>query len=398
VDGNVVVRPTGRDPARAYAAGVGRIRRLGAWPRRRSVALDAALALLVAAVCVVIAVEESRRTSDTVALVRLGAGLLAAVGTLLRRRWPVPLLAVAVVDGVLRGDLSVAMPFAAYAVARHGPAGRVRWAVLVGAAAVALAPWQFVDVEEGLNNVLLVGFLLVLPAVLGAWVRTRAELLVALRDRVERAEREQELRAREAVLGERDRITREMHDVVGHRVSLMVLQAGAIDMAADDPEKVRRLAGQLQDAGRRALEELRQLIGLVQDEEAPLAPQPTLADLAELVENARRSGVDVTLTRRGVERAVDPTAGRTAYRVVQEALTNAGKHAPGGAVAVTLEVRAGDVAVTVVNRRANRPATALPSGGRGLIGLRERVRTVGGTFRAEPRLDGGFGVEAVVPG
>jgi signal transduction histidine kinase len=362
------------------------------------VALDAALALLVAAVSVVIAVEESRRTSDTVALVRLGAGLLAAVGTLLRRRWPVPLLAVAVVDGVLRGDLSVAMPFAAYAVARHGPAGRVRWAVLVGAAAVALAPWQFVDVEEGLNNVLLVGFLLVLPAVLGAWVRTRAELLVALRDRVERAEREQELRAREAVLGERDRITREMHDVVGHRVSLMVLQAGAIDMAADDPEKVRRLAGQLQDAGRRALEELRQLIGLVQDEEAPLAPQPTLADLAELVENARRSGVDVSLTRRGVERAVDPTAGRTAYRVVQEALTNAGKHAPGGAVAVTLEVRAGDVAVTVVNRRATRPATALPSGGRGLIGLRERVRTVGGTFRAEPRLDGGFGVEAVVPG
>ena len=106
----------------------------------------------------------------------------------------------------------------------------------------------------------------------------------------------------------------------------------------------------------------------------------------------------VTLTRLGADREVDPTAGRTAYRVVQEALTNAGKHAPGGEVTVTLDLRAEDVVVTVVNRRATRPAAALPSGGLGLIGLRERVRTVGGTFRAEPRLDGGFGVEAVMPG
>ena len=124
------------------------------------------------------------------------------------------------------------------------------------------------------------------PAVLGLWVRTRAELLAALRERAERAEAEQQLRAREAVLAERARITREMHDVVGHRVSLMVLQAGAIDMAADDPDRVRQLADQLQDAGRRSLEELRQLLGMLQDdpdEDAPLAPQPGLGDLEELV-------------------------------------------------------------------------------------------------------------------
>jgi signal transduction histidine kinase len=380
---------------------VGRIGRLGGWPRRRSLALDAALALLVAAVSAIIAVEESRSVSDTVALLRLGTGLLAAVGTLLRRRHPLPLLAVAVLDSVLRGDMSVATPFAAYAVARYAPAPRQRWAALVTAAALTLAPWQFTSFTEGLNNVLLVGFLLVLPAVLGAWVRTRAELVAALLDRAERAESEQQLRAREAVLAERARITREMHDVVGHRVSLMVLQAGAIDMAVGDSERVRQLAGQLQDAGRRALEELRQLIGLVQgmeDEQAPLAPQPTLADLDELVEDARRAGVEVTLTRLGGPRAVDPTAGRTAYRVVQEALTNAGKHAPGGAVAVTVETRAEDLVVTVVNRRATRPPASLPSGGLGLLSLRERVRTVGGTFRAEPRLDGGFRVEAVMPG
>jgi len=363
------------------------------------VALDAALALLVAVVTVVIAVEESRTVSDPVALVRLGAGLLAAAGTLLRRRWPMPLLAAAVVDSVLRGDMSVAAPFAAYAVARYHPAPRQRWVALVPAAAVTLAPWQFTT--EAINNVLLVGFLLVLPAVLGAWVRTRAELVAALLDRAERAEAEQQLRAREAVLAERTRITREMHDVVGHRVSLMVLQAGAIDMAADDPDKVRQLAGQLQDAGRRSLEELRQLIGLLhgaEDDPAPLAPQPTLPDVDELVEDSRRAGVEVTLSRRGERREVDPTAGRTAYRVVQEALTNAGKHAPGAAVAVTVEIRERELAVTVINRRATGPPSALPSGGLGLLGLRERVRTVGGTFRAEPRLDGGFGVEAVMPG
>lgn len=361
-------------------------------------ALDAALALLVGVVVGFIAVEESRTVSDPVALLRLGVGLLAAVGVLVRRRWPLPLLVLAVLDGAVRSDVSVAMPLAAYAVARYHPASRRRWTALVLAGAVGLAPWQVTSFNEGLNNVLLVGFLLVLPAVLGAWVRTRAELVAALLDRAERAEAEQQLRAREAVLAERARITREMHDVVGHRVSLMVLQAGAMDMAADDPDRVRQLAGQLQDAGRRSLEELRQLIGLLQDDDAPLAPQPTLADLEELVSDSRRAGVDVTLTRLGEPREVDPTAGRTAYRVVQEALTNAGKHAPGGAVTVTLDVRAEELAVTVLNRRATRPAAPLPSGGLGLIGLRERVRTVGGAFRAEPRLDGGFGVEAVMPG
>ena len=230
--------------------------------------------------------------------------------------------------------------------------------MLALAAAVALQPWQFTSGTEALNNVLVVIALLVLPAVLGLWVRTRADLLTALRERAERAEAEQHLRAREAVLAERARITREMHDMVGHRVSLMVLQAGAIDMAADDPDRVRRLADQLQDAGRRSLEELRQLLGLLQedpDEDAPLAPQPGLGDVEELVGDSRDAGLEVTLTRCGTPRELDPTVGRTAYRVVQEALTNAGKHAPGGPVTVTLDLRAAELAVTVTNRAATRP-------------------------------------------
>jgi signal transduction histidine kinase len=334
----------------------------------------------------------------------LVVGVLAAVGVLLRRRFPLVLLAVAVLDGLTRGDVFVAMPFAAYAAARYEPRPRRRWAALGVAAVVALELWQFASLEPAVNNVLNVGFLLLLPAAVGAWVRTRAELMDALRSRAERAESEQQLRAREAVLEERTRITREMHDVVGHRVSLMVLQAGAIEMAATDPERVRRLAGQVQEAGRRSLEELRQLIGLLRAvdegedaEPSPLAPMPTLADVEELLGEARQAGVEVTLDRRGEPRPVDATVGRTAYRVVQEALTNAGKHAPGAAVTVTLDYRPAELAVSVLNRRATRQPAALPSGGHGLVGLRERVRTVGGELRAEPRLDGGFGVEAVLP-
>jgi signal transduction histidine kinase len=361
--------------------------------------LDGAIALVLALAAVAEVTLPDEMYSDQRATVILAAGVVAAGLAVVRRRFSLWFLAAAVLHGLLTGDASAALPFAAYAVARYGPAGRARWIALGLAGLVALQPWQFTALNETVNNVLIVLVALVLPAVLGLWVRARAELLVALRERAERAESEQRTLAREAVLEERARITREMHDVVGHRVSLMVLQAGAVDMAAEDPVRVRQLAGQLQDAGRRSLEELRQLIGLLtdNDEDAPLAPQPGLSDVDELVQDARRAGLDVALTRSGPPRELDPTVGRTAYRVVQEGLTNAGKHAPGGPVTVTLDVRDGELAVTVVNRRATRPPTALPSGGLGLIGLRERVRTVGGTLRAEPRLDGGFRVEAVMP-
>jgi signal transduction histidine kinase len=367
---------------------------------RRSWLLDGALAVAVLLVGIALITVPVPAHSDARAAAMFATAGLAALAVLVRRRLPLVLLAAAVLDGLVEGEASAALPVAGYAVARYGPTGWLRWTSLGAATVVALAPWGFTSGTETLNHVIVVVVLFVLPAVLGLWVRTRAELIAALRERAERAEAEQQLRAREAVLEERARITREMHDVVGHRVSLMVLQAGAIDMAAADEDRVRQLAGQLQDAGRRSLEELRQLLGLLHEDpdDAPLAPQPGLADLDELVEDARQAGLDVMLRRQGEPRELDPTVGRTAYRVVQEALTNAGKHAPGGPVTVTLDLRDAELRVAVVNRRPTRPPTALPSGGLGLIGLRERVRTVGGTLRAEPRLDGGFGLEAVMPG
>lgn len=373
------------------------------WPTRRGLLLDVAVAGLVLATDLGDAVfggggpGDQTRTADSVPVL----AVLVSVAVLLRRRFPLPLLVLAVVDGIARGDVSFGMPFAAYAVVRYLPQSRGRWVAVGVAALVELRPWELGSLEDAANNVANVSFLVLLPAAVAAWVRTRAELLTALLGRAERAEAEQQLRAREAVVQERTRIAQEMHDVVGHRVSLMVLQAGAIEMAAQDADRVRQLAGQVQDAGRRSLVELRQVVGLLHSAEdgepVPLAPQPTLAELEDLVADSRRAGVEVSLEQAGEPRPVDPTVGRTAYRVVQEALTNAGKHAPGGAVAVTLDLRPGELVVTVVNRRATRPAEPLPGGGYGLVGLRERVRTVGGTLRAEPRLDGGFAVEAVLP-
>jgi signal transduction histidine kinase len=185
-----------------------------------------------------------------------------------------------------------------------------------------------------------------------------------------------------------------MHDAVGHRVSLMVLQAGAIEMAAGDPAKVERLAEQVQTAGRQALDELRQAVGVLRDgadDGAPLTPQHGLDDLERLVKEWRSAGMTVELHGPPAAAAVS----RAAYRIAQEALTNAGRHAPGASVTVTVERPEGQVVIRVVNGPGRRPGQ--PGGGFGLVGLRERARTLDGTLRAEPRLDGGFLVEAVLP-
>jgi signal transduction histidine kinase len=260
-----------------------------------------------------------------------------------------------------------------------------------------------VPVEEPTFEVVLGGilggaFAILLPGVVGIWVRTRAELLSALRERAERAEAERELLARDAVLTERTRIAREMHDAVGHRVSLMVLQAGAIEMAAGDRVRVATLAEQVQVAGRQALDELRQAVGVLRSadqEDAPLAPQPGLDDLERLVKECRAVGMDVELHQPAAI-SVDAVTSRAAYRIVQEALTNAGRHAPGSRVTVDVDDRAHELVVRVRNG-GHPPVDDVPGGGFGLVGLRERVRTLGGRFRAEPRLDGGFEVEAGLP-
>jgi len=266
---------------------------------------------------------------------------------------------------------------------------------------VVARPWDGGPAGEQVSRWLGGAVLVLLPGAVGIYVRTRAQLLAALRERAERAEAEQELLARDAVLTERTRIAREMHDAVGHRVSLMVLQAGAIEMAAGDQDRVATLAGQVQTAGRQALDELRQMVGVLRAgdaEDAPLVPQPGIDALPRLVDESRQAGMAVLLT--GLPDGatwVDPAVSRAAYRIVQEALTNAGKHAPGSSVTVAVERPTEHLVVRVTNGPGH-AAEPAPGGGYGLVGLAERVRTLGGRLTAEPRLDGGFLVEAVLPG
>jgi signal transduction histidine kinase len=171
-------------------------------------------------------------------------------------------------------------------------------------------------------------------------------------------------------------------------------------MAAADRQRVEQLAGQVQTAGRQALDELRQMVGVLRaedvDEAAPLGPQPGLADLPTLVEHARTAGMAVQLRCDGGT-DVDPGVGRAAYRIVQEALTNAGKHAPAAAVQVEVRREPHHLTVRVANGPSQHRAEQVPGGGFGLVGLGERVRTLGGRLTAEPRLDGGFAVEAELP-
>jgi signal transduction histidine kinase len=234
-------------------------------------------------------------------------------------------------------------------------------------------------------------------------VVTRRRLVWALTERAERAEREQRLLAAQARAEERARLAGEMHDVVTHRVSLMVLQAGALRVSAPD-EPTRRAAEELRAAGCRALEELRDLVGILgtttDGNPTPAEAYPATAELAALAAESTAVGLATELVEDGDPRLASPVVGRTVYRIVQEALTNAHKHAPGARVRVRVRYGQADVRLEVRNTPPTRPVDAglVGTGSElGLASLRRRVELVGGSLRAGPAPDGGFGVEATLP-
>ncbi|WUI04305.1 histidine kinase [Spirillospora sp. NBC_00431] len=246
----------------------------------------------------------------------------------------------------------------------------------------------------------------VCAALIGMYVAARRRVVQGLVERAERAERERHLLAERARAEERARLAAEMHDVVAHRVTLMVLQAGALRVRAPDGP-TREAAEELRGTGCQALEELRDVIGLLRRDQsaAPAEPAadsgapPDLPELSVLVAESAAVGVPVELAEHGDPPSASPAVGRTAYRVVQEALTNARKHAPGAAVHVDVRYRTDGVRLTVRNTAASREPDAelaASGSGMGLAGLRERVELIGGTFTAGPHQDG-FRVEATLP-
>lgn len=212
-----------------------------------------------------------------------------------------------------------------------------------------------------------------------------------------------EARARAAVAEERARIARELHDVVTHHINLVVLQAMAGSGLLDrDPEQVREPLAVIERSGREALAEMRRLLGVLRDEdgEQPVAPQPGVDDVGALLDSARAAGLSVELAVSGSPRRLPAGLALTVYRLVQEALTNAARHASGARVGVTLDYGPADVEVRIVDdggRGTTRPRDRLPGGGRGLLGMRERVALYAGNVEAGPAPDGGFAVHARLP-
>ncbi|MDR6319087.1 sensor histidine kinase [Actinoplanes couchii] len=290
----------------------------------------------------------------------------------------------------------VGSAFAIYATIVHGRHPRAGWTLIALVTVLAVRPWQphVTVVTLGLT-------MTVMPALFGLWSASRRRLLLALAERAERAERERHLLAEQARAEERSRLAREMHDVVTHRVTLMVLQAGALGVTSPDGA-TRAAAEQLRTAGCQALDELRDLVRVLQSPEVVhREPEPVaLPDLTALIEESRSVGVPVDVVRDGDPVQVAPVVGRTAYRVVQEALTNVRKHAPGASVLVEVGFAPDRIRLSVTDTgpvQGADPVLAGSGSGSGLIGLRQRVELVQGELDTGPRPGGGFRVAATLP-
>ena len=254
-------------------------------------------------------------------------------------------------------------------------------------------------VWEPSASVLMVGVLrTAVGPLLALYFTARHEVLQGLRDRAERAEQQRHLLAEQARAEERARLAGEMHDVVTHRVSLMVLQAGALSITAKD-EATRQAAEELRAAGCQALDELRDLVGILRTE--PDSDQaPSTPELPALIAESTAVGTPAELVEDGDPGLASPVVGRTAYRIVREALTNARKHAPGAPVLVQIGYRESQVTVVVSNGPATRSAgreLSATGSGFGLTSLRQRIELIHGTLRAGPTPDGGFRLEVVLP-
>ncbi|MEU8777878.1 histidine kinase [Streptomyces sp. NPDC048606] len=273
---------------------------------------------------------------------------------------------------------------------------------VVALGALAAVPLPLLGRERGLDD----GWILLGAAVAAALVVICA---VAMNRRQREVEANRMLLADRAVAEERRRIARELHDIVAHHITTMQLMAGgARANLAHDPEAAREALVTLEGSGRMALGEMRQLLDVLrageEPERTPPAPQPGTADLDRIVTESRLAGMDTEFSVVGPVRALPPTVGLTVFRVVQEALTNARKHAVGARARVRLTYRPDGVTVEVrddgtpaASPRRPPAARPAPGGGYGLIGMRERVALQGGTLEAAPHRDGGFLVAARIP-
>ncbi|MFF8832596.1 sensor histidine kinase [Streptomyces sp. NPDC015131] len=417
------------------------------WERRRSAVLDVSLGAVSALEC---GAEGVGFAQDAGLPVPVGVlfGLVAGAVLVLRRRWPIAVVLVSI--AITPAEMGYLMSFVGLYTLAASEVPRRIIAALAGMSLVAVLIVTFVRVRQDIASadfdpgpwyVPLMAVFMSLglnapPVLFGLYIGARRRLMESLRERADSLEQELSLladraeqRAQMARTEERTRIAREMHDVVAHRVSLMVVHAAALQaVAVKDPQKAARNAALVGDMGRQALTELREMLGVLRAADPGAAPArgavpleavgraaaaaasggggagtadegPCLDAVEALVEESRQAGMVVELLVSGEARPCGPAVERTAYRVVQEGLTNVHKHAPGAKVVVRLAHRDGEVAMQVENGPSDGTAAdaGLPSGGNGLVGMRERVTALGGVFVSGPTDAGGFKVSAVLP-
>lgn len=339
------------------------------------------------AACTPLPLAWRRRTP----LVAGAAQLPLATALLLRHAYPDVLFVAAVIGMV-----------ALYSTVAYSPYRRLALAGLPFSGAVLVVLFSRAKLPHFPNS--LVGALLVFPVVVAAlghriWMRraeeSRARLRTLRRNQIEALG--------QAVEHERGRIARELHDVVTHNVSVMVIQAGAARMVVDkNPAVAREALLAIEASGRAAMADLRHVMGLLTmvtpgDDPAERAPQPGLDGLEALVSRIQLTGIDITLSVTGERRALPPVLELTAYRVVQEALTNMVKHAVGASAAVRIDHLPRELSIEVVNTEGRPSEAAVTGSGKGLAGLRDRLAVYGGTLHTGPRLTGGYRVIASLP-
>jgi signal transduction histidine kinase len=388
------------------------------WLRARPLVADGLLAGLLAAVSLVTLWYVWGECEDDCDPGGIAVGLVLATTLPLvwRRRHPLT-------AGLVTGLATAAYGFARYPdlampIAIGGVVGMYSVAAWGGRRAAVVSGWVAVVVvvivmtlPRADSDVVDAAF--VSLALAGAWVlgdraRVQRALAAELAERAARLERERAAEARRAVAEERTRIARELHDVVAHHVSMMVVQAEAGPVAVErDPARAAGAFEAIAATGRQALVEMRRLLGVLRGDGEPassLAPQPGLAQVPTLVEQVGRAGLEVELVVEGTEAALPPGIDLSAYRIVQEALTNALRHGASGQARVLVRYGERDLELQIHNgvesasgRRQGASDRQVRRSGRGLLGMRERVRLFGGELRAGPGPGGGFTVDARLP-
>jgi signal transduction histidine kinase len=345
---------------------------------------------------------QSRTSGASGAL--LGLALLASAGALLlRHRAPLVVLAVVLAAALAVNYGPVVMLpalLAVFTVAEYTDRTKVIAAAVVTAFVLSVAPPLHGNTLQ-LRGIISIVVAVGLAVAVGLYLRARADYVTGLQDRAERLEREQELLAQQSVAEERLRIARELHDVVAHNVSLMVVQAQALAATGGVDEQQGALAG-MADLGREALSEMHRMLGVlrVQNGSGPeREPNPGVKDLERLLARTREAGLDVSLVVDGSPRELPPGVDLSVYRIVQEALTNVIRHAAAEHAVVTLSYSPLGLGVTVLDDGAGpAPGTNGSSGGHGLLGMRERVALFGGRLETGHRTDGaGYRVHALLP-